>query len=63
MGKGIIMEKYFESLVERAQYFEHFEFFREDAPSVRVGFNNSEQIHKEVIIVELVLKQKQEKNV
>lgn len=61
MGKGIIMEEYFESLVERAQYYEHFEFFREDAPDVRVGFNNNEQIHKEVIIVELVLKQKQER--
>ena len=59
MGKGIIMEEYFESLVERAQYYEHFEFFREDTPNVRVGFNNNEQIYKEVIIVELVLKQKQ----
>lgn len=56
------MDEYFESLVERAQYFERFEFFREDAPDVRVGFNNNEQIHKEVIIVELFLKQKQEKN-
>jgi len=61
MGKGIIMEEYFESLVERAQYYGHFEFFREDAPNVRVGFNNNEQIHEEVIIVELVLKQKQER--
>ena len=62
MGKGIIMDGYFESLVERAQYYEHFEFFRNDVSKVQVGFINNDQIRKEVIIVELVLKQKQEKD-
>ena len=62
MGKGIIMDGYFESLIERAQYYEHFEFFRDDVSKVRVGFNNNDQVCKEVIIVEFVLKQKQEKN-
>lgn len=61
-GKGIIMDEYFECLVERAQYYERFEFFREDAPKVQVGLNSSEQFDKEVIIVELILKHDQEKN-
>lgn len=56
------MDEYFESLVERAQYYEHFEIFRDDALKVRVDFNNNEQVNEKVIIVELVLKQKQEKD-
>ncbi|WP_239451205.1 hypothetical protein [Methanosarcina horonobensis] len=54
------MEEYFEYLVERAQYYEHFEFFREDVQKVQVGLNRSEQFQKETTVVELVLEQKQE---
>lgn len=56
------MDEYFGYLVERAQYFERFEFFREDCPKVQVGLNNSEQNHTEIIIVELILKHNREKN-
>ncbi|HOW14251.1 hypothetical protein [Methanosarcina sp.] len=56
------MDEYFGYLVERAQYFERFEFFREDCQKVRAGLNSSEQNHKEVIIVELILRHNQEKN-
>jgi len=61
MGKGVIMDEYFEYLVERAQYYERFEFFREDRLKVQEGFNKDEEFHKETIIVELILKQKQAK--
>lgn len=60
-GKGNNMDEYFDCLVERAQYYKQFEFFREDFPKVQVGLNCSEHPHKEVIVVELILKQKQEK--
>jgi hypothetical protein len=63
MGKGTIMDEYFEYLVERAQYYERFEFFREDAPQVQMGLDSRGQNNKEVIIVELILKNKQEKRV
>lgn len=62
MGKGIIMDEYFESLVERTQYYEHFEFFRDDRAKVQVGFDSNEQQPREVIVVELILKHNQGKN-
>jgi hypothetical protein len=62
MGKGIIMDEYFEYLIERTRYYERFEFFREDVPKVKVGLDRSEQLKKEISVVELVLKQSQEKN-
>jgi hypothetical protein len=62
MGKGITMDEYFGYLVERAQYYNHFEFFRDDRPKVQVGLSSREQTHKEIIIVELILKHNLEKN-
>jgi hypothetical protein len=62
MGKGIIMDEYFEYLIERTRYYERFEFFREDTQKVKVGLDRSEQLKKEISVVELVLKQSQEKN-
>lgn len=62
MGKGIIMDEYFEDLFERAQYYEQFEFFRREDQKVRVGFNRSEQFQNKITVIELTLKHKQEKN-
>ncbi len=62
MGKGIIMDEYFEYLFERTQYYEQFEFFRKDGQKVRVGLDMSEQFQKKITVVEFTLKHKQEKN-
>lgn len=59
MGKGVIMDEYFEDLVERAQYYEMFEFFREYHSKVQMSSNRNKQFHKEVIIVDLILKQQE----
>lgn len=55
------MDRFFKNLVERAQYYEKFEFFRSEAQDIQVGSTRSEQFEKEITIVELILKQRQEK--
>ncbi len=52
------MDEFFESLVERAQYYELFEFFREDCQKVQVKLDTSGQLGEEKIVVELILNQK-----
>lgn len=59
MGKGINMDEYFEYLFERAQYYEHFEFFRKDDQKFRVGLDRSEHPMKKITVVEFTLKHKQ----
>jgi hypothetical protein len=56
------MDEYFEELIERAQYYEKFEIFREHSQKVHVGLNRSEQFQKEVMVAELILKQKEKED-